>query len=119
MAVWHEERDHCFVIVIDEQNLVESLIDSIRQILTVAFLNNSFNIIFDISACKMIDSYFIGLLINTQNDVKNLGGTIICAGVHGQIERAFEIIRFNKVIPIYPTLEEAVESCKPREQLTG
>lgn len=120
MAVWNEERDDCFIIVIDEDNLVESLIDKIRQILTVAFLNNSYKIIFDLSACKMVDSYFIGLLINTQNDLQNLGGSIICAGVKGKIEDAFHVIRLNKVIPMFPTLNEAVEFCGPKqEQLTG
>lgn len=120
MAIWHEEREDCFIIVIDETNLTESLIDKIRQILTVAFLNNSYNIIFDLSACQMVDSYFIGLLINTQNDLQNLGGTILCAGVKGQIEQAFHIIRLNKVIPMFPSLEDAVESCRPKqEQLTG
>ncbi len=115
MAVWHEERDDCFIVVIDEPNLIESLIDKIRQILTVAFLTNSHHIIFDMSACQVVDSYFIGLIINAQNDLKNLGGTIICAGVNGQIEQAFKIIRIDKVIPMFHTLDEAVQYCQPEQ----
>lgn len=116
MAIWHEERDDCFIIVIDEVNLVESLIDKIRQLLTIAFLNNSYTIIFDLTSCQIVDSYFIGLLINTQNDVRNLGGSIICAGVKGQIEQAFHIIRLNKVIPVFSTVEHAVDFCRPKEK---
>lgn len=117
MAIWHEERDECFIIVIDEINLVETLIDKIRQILTIAFLNNSYTIIFDLSSCQVVDSYFIGLLINTHNDVRNLGGSILCAGVKGQIEQAFHIIHLDNVIPLFSTVNEAVQFCKPKENL--
>ncbi|MBN2325867.1 MAG: STAS domain-containing protein [Candidatus Omnitrophica bacterium] len=90
--------------------MTERLLDQMRQILTVAFLSRKYKLVFDFESCEMIDSYFIGLLISTHRELKELGGELKCVGVHGQIAHAFEIIRFDKIISIYDTIETAVDS---------
>jgi len=57
----------------------------------------------------MIDSYFIGLLISTYREAKELGGNLVCVGVNGQVAHAFEVIRLDKVVEVYATLEDALE----------
>ena len=109
MAIWHEQKPNCFVIHIDESNLSEDIVDRIRQILTVAFLNQSYKLIFDMSSCTMIDSYFIGLLISTYREVRDLGGTITCVGLTGQVAHAFEAVRLNQLVSVYDTLSEALK----------
>lgn len=109
MAIWHEQKDNCLVIHIDESELTEDILDRMRQVLTVAFLNRLYNLVFDLSACNMIDSYFIGLVISTYREVQELGGNLKCAGVSGQVAHAFDVIRLNKVVDIYETVEEAVQ----------
>jgi len=79
-----------------------------RQVLTVAFLNRLYNLVFDLSACTMIDSYFIGLVISTFREVKELGGNLKCAGVSGQVAHAFEVIRLNKVVDLHETVDDAI-----------
>lgn len=109
MAIWHEQKTNCFVVHIDETDLTEEILDRMRQVLTVAFLSRQYNLVLDLGVCKMIDSYFIGLLISTLREVKELGGSLKCAGVTGQIQNAFEVIRLNQVIEIYDSVEKAIE----------
>lgn len=113
MAIWHEIKENAFIIYIDEHELTEDIIDRMRQVLTVAFLNSQYNIILDMSACKMIDSYFIGLLISTYREVKELGGQLYCVGLNGQVKNAFEIIRLDRIISTYDQLETAMKDINP------
>ena len=77
MAIWHEERGDIFVIHIDEEELTDEIVDRMRQVLTVAFLNRKYSLIFDLSSCSLIDSYFfIGLIISTYRELQEMGGTL-------------------------------------------
>lgn len=109
MAIWHEKKDNCFVIHVDEMDLTEEILDRMRQVLTVAFLSRQYNLILDLSSCRMIDSYFIGLLISTYREVKELGGDLKCVGVQGQVAHAFEVIRLNQVIDVFKNIDDALE----------
>ncbi|MGC9327176.1 MAG: STAS domain-containing protein, partial [Candidatus Hinthialibacter sp.] len=113
MMIRHENKNNYFIIHVDETDLTENLLEPIRQILTVAFLSGKYKLVFNFESCQMIDSYFIGLLISTNREVKELGGNLKCVGVHGQIARAFEIIRLDELIDVYETLEEAIGSSHP------
>lgn len=118
MAIWHELKDEYFIVYIDENELTEEIIDRMRQVLTVAFLHRKYNIIFDLSTCNMIDSYFIGLLISTFRELKELGGTLKCVGVHGQVAQAFEIIRLNQIIEIFNSTDEAIQASEDTTSLS-
>ncbi|HOJ61470.1 MAG TPA: STAS domain-containing protein [bacterium] len=108
MAIWHEQLSSCFVIHVEEPELTEEILDRMRQVLTVAFLSRQYNLVLDLSSCVMVDSYFIGLLISTYREVKELGGSLLCVGLSGQVDHAFEVIRLNQVVDIFDTVEEAV-----------
>ncbi|MDX9754827.1 MAG: STAS domain-containing protein [bacterium] len=112
MSVWYEHRSTCFVIHVDERDLTEAVVDPVRQIITIAFLHGQYNLLFDLSSCGMIDSYFVGLMISTYREVDKLGGTMICGGVRGQVDQAFRVIRLDQLVDIYPTLDEAIQKMK-------
>lgn len=109
MAIWHQNTHDCFVIHIDELHLSEEIIDRVRQILTVAFLNKNFNVILDLDGCTMIDSFFIGLIIQTYRELRELGGNLRCAAVNDNVNHAFEVIRLNQVVDICDTVEDAIK----------
>lgn len=108
MAIWHEEKQECFVIHVDEEDLADEDLDRIRQVLTVAFLHKRYNLILDISVCRMVDSYFIGLLISTYREVRELGGNLRIVGANEQVWHAFEVIRLNRVMDICEDMDEAL-----------
>lgn len=112
MAVWYERLPSCFVIHVDETGLTDDLVDPVRQVITIAFLNNQYNLIFDLSSSVLIDSFFIGLIISTYREVKKLGGTMICGGVKGQVSEAFHIIRLNRLVELCETVEESIAKMK-------
>jgi anti-anti-sigma factor len=116
MAIWHENKSDCFVIHVDETDLTEEIIDRMRQVLTVAFLSRQYNLILDLSACLMIDSYFIGLLISTYREVKELGGNLKCVGLSGQVSHAFDVIRLNQVIDVCDSINEAIDKFTEQEK---
>lgn len=108
MAIWHQTTHDCFVIHIDELHLSEEIIDRVRQVLTVAFLNKHFQVILDLEGCSMIDSFFIGLIIQTYRELRELGGNLRCANVNDNVNHAFEVIRLNQVVDICETVDDAV-----------
>lgn len=112
MSIWHEAKQDCFVIHVEEIELNEEIIDRVCQILTVAFLNKQFNIVFNLNGCRMIDSFFIGLIIQTYRELHELGGNLRCAGANENIRHAFEIIRLDRVVDICETVEDAIELFK-------
>ncbi|MBZ0256239.1 STAS domain-containing protein [bacterium] len=97
------------MIHIDELHLSEEIIDRVRQVLTVAFLNKHFKVILDLEGCTMIDSFFIGLIIQTYRELRELGGNLRCASVNENVKHAFEVIRLNQVIDICETVDDAIE----------
>ncbi|MBI1388483.1 MAG: STAS domain-containing protein [bacterium] len=115
MSIWHEEIADCFVIHLGGNELAEDLIDQVRQVLTVAFLNRHYKIIFDLNGCSMIDSFFIGLIIQTYRELRELGGNLRCVGPNRHIRHAFEVIRLNQVVDICDTIDEAVEAFNEEE----
>ncbi len=117
MAIWHEQKSNCFVVHVDEPELTEHILDRMRQVLTVAFLSRQYNLIFDLSSCVMIDSYFIGLLISTYREVKELGGSLQCVGVTGQVDHAFEVIRLKQVVDVFATVNEAVDHLNKKAEI--
>lgn len=108
MAIWHEEKQNCYVVHIDEVEPSERDLDRIRQVLTVAFLHKKYQLVFDLSACQMIDSFFIGLIISTYREVKDLGGDLVVCTDSDEIRQVMEIIRLNKVLTIVSTVDEAI-----------
>jgi len=52
MAIWHEQKADCFIVHVDEAELTESLIDRMRQVITVAFLNRKYCLLFDLKAAR-------------------------------------------------------------------
>lgn len=108
MAIWREEKNDCFIIHVDEPEPNERDIDRIRQVLTVAFLNQKYKLIFDLSSCQMINSFFIGLLIGTYREITDLGGTMVISGVSPEVMSVLKIIRLDDVMEIFPSIDEAV-----------
>lgn len=117
MAIWHEEKANCFIIHVNVDEPAESDLDRIRQVLTVAFLHNHYHIVLDISQCKMIDSYFIGLLISTFREIREFGGKICLAGPSEHVIHALQIIRLDKVMAICPTIDEAIQCLTAKESV--
>lgn len=117
MSIAHETKGNAFIITVQEEDLTDEILDRMRQVLTVAFLHKKYHIILDLSSCKMIDSYFIGLLISTYREVKELGGTLSCVGAAGQVKNAFEVIRLDRLVKMHNSLADALADIPENSQI--
>jgi len=118
MSIEHETRSNAFIITVEDEDLKDEILDRMRQVLTVAFLHRKYHIVFNLSKCTMIDSHFIGLLISTYREVKELGGTLRCVGASGQIKNAFEVIRLDRLVTMHNSIDDALASIPRAEQKT-
>ena len=69
--------------------------------------------VLDLAQVKFLTSAAIGLLINVQAHLANLGYRFGVAGVSGEVASVFEYTRLRDVMPVYPTVADAVKAMKP------
>ena len=59
---------------------------------------------------KWINSTGIGIIISCLTTLRNRGGDVRFANLHGATRRYFEITKLEKVVKIFDTIDEAVKS---------
>jgi anti-sigma B factor antagonist len=65
--------------------------------------------IFDCSAVDHMDSAAVGQVVKSYSNLKKSGGGLRLAGAKGMVEGVLKLTQVNKVIGIYPTVEEAAQ----------
>jgi anti-anti-sigma factor len=66
-------------------------------------------IILDISCVCRLDSAGVGILVMCHGKVKEAAGELRVAGAGGQIKSVLEMTRIEEIVPLYPTIAEALE----------
>jgi len=67
-------------------------------------------IVFDLSQVTHIESAAIGLIVRTHTHLLKAGGGLKLAGAKGMVRSVLEMTQVDKVISIFPTANEAVDS---------
>lgn len=67
-------------------------------------------LVLDVSNLDYIDSAGIGMLMNTWGLMAKGGGRFVVAGATGVVAESFNVVHIHKVVPLYPTLAEALAS---------
>lgn len=67
------------------------------------------NIIFDLSKLSFVDSCGIGKIIDILIMVRKEGGAIALSSPKPMIAKTFELIRLDRFVKIYPSLQSAYE----------
>ena len=65
-------------------------------------------IVFDISGVTRMDSTGVGRFIYSFNRITSMGGEMRMAGATGHIFDIFHVSLLDKVIPFFPSVEEAL-----------
>ena len=66
-------------------------------------------IILDVSGVCRFDSAGVGILVMCHGKVKEAAGELRVAGAQGQIKSVLEMTRVEEIVPLYPTIAEALE----------
>lgn len=77
-----------------------------------SIINESNKIVFEMSRVKFIDSSGCGTLLFCQKQLSKLGGDLKLCGVQESVRSLFELVRMDRILDIFNTKEEAVESFK-------
>jgi len=66
------------------------------------------NIVFDFSEVTFMDSSGIGVVMGRYRNIKNLNGKLAVANINQQIKRIFDMSGLHKIIPVYDSIDTAI-----------
>ena len=69
-------------------------------------------LIVDLSAVDFIDSTGLATLIEYHRDAAAHGGVFSLAGINANLKAVFDVVQFDKVLAIFPTVSEAKAAIK-------
>jgi anti-sigma B factor antagonist len=90
--------------ILDASNAIEFKTDISRV------LDDNNQVVFDMCTLQFIDSAGCGALITSLRHVKNSGGALKLYNVQNQVRSVFELVRMHKIIDIFNTRQEALDS---------
>jgi anti-anti-sigma factor len=89
---------------------LEQLGHQIRKSIEAAGAGGSF--VLDLSHVKFLTSAAIGLVTNIWSHLAPRGYPFAVAGLGGEVARVIETVRLREVMPIFPTVEEALAALR-------
>jgi len=66
-------------------------------------------VVVDLSGVTLIDSTGVGILISLFKRLRALEGHVYFAGLNGQPKEIFRLLRLDRSLDLFPTVEEAGE----------
>ncbi len=72
--------------------------------------NNQNKIVFDMSKITYLDSSGIGVLVKCSALIRNSGGKLRLAGLNDRVLATLKLVGLDEVLPINPTMEEAISA---------
>ena len=85
----------------DSDELIAVLYDVLEK--KIQFL------IIDIEKLDYITSSGLNFFIRSLTRVRNIGGELIISGLHGNVEKLFNISKLNEIFTFSPTVEEGLK----------
>lgn len=104
------EKINCIIIEIKGDIVGGPGTDEFQSILKGLAEKGIVNIIVDLSGVKYMNSTGVGILVRGYTTIKTAGGRLKFAAVNDKINVVLSITQLSKVIEIYPTVEDAIES---------
>lgn len=80
----------------------------LRDLLATRIDSPAARVLLDLSEVTLVDSSGIGVLVTAHRRADGEGARFALAGATGTVARVFEMTRTNKLLSLYPTVEEGV-----------
>jgi len=84
---------------------VQKILDEIED---VAYNSKIKLLVINFSRVTQLTSAFLGRLVTLNKSLKQVGVTLRLCSMTPQVEEAFKICKFQKLIPLFPTEEKAL-----------
>lgn len=85
---------------------------ALRAMLQAKLNGHCPSLVLDFSAVEFIDSRGIATILEYVRDCAEYGGTVCLAALNPLIKPVIEVVRLDKVMPIFGTVSEAVRALK-------
>ncbi len=101
------------VVIVPEGELDVTNSTAFRNKVVEEFIENGkVNIVIDMSGVGYMDSSALGTVISLYKNCRMNGGSLAIAGLMDTVRRLFSITALDKVVPIYPTVEDAIKNMR-------
>jgi anti-sigma B factor antagonist len=101
-------KDKDILAVVVSGNLDENngnyLLDCVKE----EILEGSKKLVLDCSHLNYISSMGLGVLVRVHSRMNKIGGDVKLAGIQGAVANIMNVIGFNRLFHLYPTVEEAI-----------
>ncbi len=71
---------------------------------------NHKKLVFDLAGVTYIDSTGLGIITFCSAEAQTSGGALRIAGASGIAEKLFQVTKLDKIISLYPTVEQACQN---------
>lgn len=95
---------------------IEALARDLRRAVEAA---GASQFVLDLSAVRFMTSAAVGLLINMRAHLADRGYVFALAGATGEVAHVLECTRLASVMPVYPTLDAALEAMNVQRPADG
>ncbi|MBF0544899.1 MAG: STAS domain-containing protein [Candidatus Riflebacteria bacterium] len=76
---------------------------------------NCKNLIIDLNQVKFMDSSGIGIILSCQRDMNKKKGELKLCSLNKPVRALLEMVRMNKALDIFNSLDEAIASFQPKK----
>ncbi len=104
-------RDHqgIQVLCIHEKHLDAGNVDIFRQEVSEK-LQGLTQVVFDLSELEFVDSSGLGAFLSCMRTLAGRGGQLCLCSVTAPVRTLFELVQMHRILPIYNSQEESVNS---------
>ncbi|MCD6450720.1 MAG: STAS domain-containing protein [Thermotogaceae bacterium] len=106
------EEEGIVIIVPDGELDVTNSTQFKEKVLNEYISSGKSRIIFDMSNVGYMDSSGLGAIISILKNARMNGGGVVVANLEDSIKRLFSITSLDKIVPIYSSVNEALEKLK-------
>jgi anti-sigma B factor antagonist len=104
-------RDGCTLLA-TEGSLDASTASELKSEVLAIEQAKQLKVVVDLAGLTLIDSTGVGVLISLFKRVRALEGHVFFAGLHGQPKEIFRLLRLDRSLDLFATVNEAVERIK-------
>lgn len=95
------------VLEIKGRLILDKAASGVEQKVAELLREQARKIIFDVAGITLMDSTGVGILVVCQSTIKKAGGALRIAGANGSVKDTIKITKVDKLLKLYPSVEEA------------
>lgn len=104
-----DKQAHYSVLSLHEDNLNASIAPGLKSDFIIHKNEGAPSLILDLKDVKFVDSSGLSAILTAHRLWKGDGSFVLCGVAHPSVKKLIDISRLQSIIPIEPTLKEAIE----------